>query len=1059
MNSFRYTAVLIVVLLSCLGTPHLLKAQGVTTSAMSGLVKSDNGEVLPSATVLVVYEPTGAKYGATTRTNGQYNISNMRVGGPYSITVSFVGYKSQQIQNIFLSLGQEFRQDFSMVAEAIKGEEVLVTADANEIISSDREGAATNVSPQMVQDLPTLKRSVRDLTRIDPRSDGNYSFGGKNWLYNNISLDGSYFNNPYGLDDPAPGGQANAEPFSYDAVEQVQISIAPFDVREGGFTGAGINTVTKSGTNKIIGSVYSYLRNENMLGNNVTGNKVVANPELSYNQSGFSISGPIIQNEIFFFLNAEVDRREDPGSNFVANRGSTGFGISRVQASTMDSIRTRLKTVYGYDTGPYENYTFNTQSEKLLLKLDWLLNDDHKVMFRYNRLDARRDLGPHPFVLSANGTGRGPNESSLPFRNSGYRINNKLNSYALEVNSRFGGFSNRFFASYNRFRDSRDPFSTPFPTLEIVKDGITYTTIGHEPFSVHNILDQDVLQFTNNLSYYLDNHVITVGATYEKFSFYNSFNIFKYGFDIFGPMTTDQFFRITNPMDTLFRNFNAEVANALKVPWKGENTDVGQFAIYAQDEYLMSSQFNVTFGIRVDFPIYLTKPVANPFSTGLNLLDENGNKEVIDQSKFPDATPMFSPRIGFNWDVDGQKATQLRGGTGIFTGRVPFVWIGNVVSNPGANPNLPAHLRSYDLNAMASDFKWPQVWTTNIAIDKKLPSEIIGTVEFLYSKDINAVYVRNADLVKPVRYLPDGRPYYGGAGANELNADFGSGVYTIDNTSDGYNYSLTGQLRKMFENGLYTSVSYSYLEAKSNMKSTEIASVLWQGNPVQGNPNKPELSYSEFGIRNRIAGLVSYKYDWTENNATTFGVFFEVAEGNRFTGAGGNRYSFTYAGDVNGDGQAGNDLIYIPRNQSDIKFDPAGGSSASQWAALNAFIEQDDYLKNHRGQIAERFGAINPWYQNIDLKIMHEVGIMTGEQRHAFQISLDILNLTNLFNSNWGVRQVASAAATSPLQFTSFDINGVPQFIFNNSLKSTYVDDLGLASRWQMQLGVRYIFN
>ncbi len=1068
---FRFALKTILVFCFLILNSVLILAQGVTTSSMTGIVKSDKGEVLPGANVVVVFEPTGAKYGANSRSNGQYNISNMRIGGPFTIKVSFVGFKTQQKQNVYLNLGQEFRQDFVLIEEAISGAEVLVTADGNDIINSNREGATTNVNPQMVQDLPTLKRSVRDLTRLDPRSDGNYSFGGKNWLYNNISLDGSYFNNPYGLDDPSPGGQANAEPFSYDAVDQVQISIAPFDVREGGFTGAGINTVTKSGTNEVKGSIYSYLRNESLLGNNVRGQKVVADPSLSYNQSGISVSGPIIPNELFFFLNAEIDRREDPGSNFVANRGKDGFGISRVRASALDSIRNRLKNVYGYETGPYENYTHETQSEKLLLKLDWLINDDHKVMFRYNRLDARRDLGPHPFVLSPNNTGRGPNENTLPFRNSGYKINNKLNSYALEVNSRFDNISNRFFASYNRFRDSRDPFSAPFPTIQIAEgvDGITYTTAGHEPFSINNILDQDVVQITNNLSYYLDDHVFTVGVNYESFSFYNSFNIFRHGlfFLPYGwfPGTAtfsslQQFFDATHPDSVNKAKFNSFIGTG---PFKGENTDVGQFSLYAQDEYLVSSDFNLTYGIRVDFPIYFTKLVANPFSTDTlkNLLDENGNPEKLDQSKFPDSGPLFSPRIGFNWDVTGEKETQLRGGTGIFTGRVPFVWLGNVVSNPGQNPNLPAHLRSFDLNAADPNFKWPQVWTTNIAIDKKLLYDIFGTLEVLYGKDLNAVYIRNADLKKPTRYLPDGRPYYKDStgGTNELNPDGGAGVYTIDNTSEGYNYSITAQLRKAFENGLFTSVSYTYLEAKSNMKSTEIASVLWQGNPVQGNPNKPELSYSEFGVRNRISGVASYGYDWTENNKTTFGMFFEIAEGNRFTGAGGNRYSYTYAGDLNGDGYS-NDLIYIPKNQSEINFDPSGGTAAAQWAALNAFIEQDDYLKANRGKIAERFGALNPWFSNIDLKILHELSFMVGAQKHAFQISADILNFGNLINSDWGVRKVASSSATSPLQFTNaFTSSGAPIFKFNSALKSTFVDDLGLSSRWQMQIGVRYLFN
>jgi hypothetical protein len=401
------------------------------------------------------------------------------------------------------------------------------------------------------------------------------------------------------------------------------------------------------------------------------------------------------------------------------------------------------------------------------------------------------------------------------------------------------------------------------------------------------------------------------------------------------------------------------------------------------------------------------------------------------------------------------------------------VWIGNVVSNPGVNPNLAPNLQSFDLNAAVSNFKWPQVWTTNVAIDQKLPHDVFGTLEVLYGKDINAVYVRNADLVKPLRLLPDGRPYYGGnapfgsglVNPNELNSMYpgeGRGVYTIDNTSEGYNYSITAQLRKAFENGLYTSVSYTYLEAKSNMKSTEIASVLWQGNPVKGNPNKPELSYSEFGIRNRITGLVSYKYAWSENSNTSIAGFFEIAEGNRFAGQGGNRYSFTYSGDVNGDGQGGNDLIYIPRNKDDIIFEQYGNVTVQeQKDKFEKFIEQDDYLKSHRGQIAERFGAINPWYSNIDVKILHEMSFIVGTQKHTFQLSGDILNFANLLSSSWGVRSVASAAATSPLEFKNkFDVaTGMPVFNFKGTATKTYVDDFGLSSRWQIQIGLKYLFN
>ena len=1064
----------------------IIFAQGVTTASLNGLVQDIDGNPLPGANVIALHVPSGTNYGASTRDNGLFNLPNLRVGGPYTVTVSYIGYNPQKEENIYLNLGQNFRMEITMESEAVTVGEVVVTAEQDAVLNSNRTGAATNIELDEIQDLPSIKRSIRDLIRLDPRSDGNYSFGGKNWLFNNISLDGSYFNNPFGLDDPAPGGQTNSEPVPYDAVDQVQVSIAPFDIRQGGFTGAGINTVTKSGTNQIRGSLYSFYRNQSFVGNKVSGNDVIANPDLSFYQSGFSVSGPIIQNKMFIFINGEIERREDPGTNFTANKGgSVVFGESRVSADVMDRIRTRMIQVYGYDPGPYNNFIHNTSNEKILIKVDYNINESNNLSIRYNRLDARRDLPPHPFVLSDGG--RGPNENSLPFKNSGYEINNRLNSFALELNSRGGSFANRFFASYNRFRDYRNPFSRPYPTIQIDVNGINYTTLGHEPFSIHNILDQDVWQVTDNFSYYLGNHVITVGSTFEYFSFFNSFNLFRYGLFMvpyqFGGTTfagtadmsgLDEFFAHTDPLDPdNFIDFNSFVGSG---PYKGENIEVGQLSVYAQDEFIVSPVFNLTYGLRVDMPMYFTTPVDNPFSRGLTLLDENDNPEKVDQSKLPGVEPLFSPRVGFNWDVTGDRSTQVRGGTGIFTGRLPFVWIGNVISNPGNNPNLYPNVTkeiktkddailqtSFDLNGMVPDFKWPQVWNTDLAVDHMLPWNLLGTIEFIYGKDINSIYVRNADLVKPVRTLYDGRPYFGGTGSNELNPDGGAGVYVIDNSSEGYNYSLTVQLRKRFEFDLYASLAYTFLEAKNLMKSTEIASVLWQENPTQGDPNKPVLGYSEFGNRHRITSGATYTHEWSKNFATHVGMFIEVAEGNRFAGAGGNRYSYIYADDVNGDGY-NNDLIYIPKSQSDSRLIPyIDGSNntvsvGEQWAALNSFIEQDDYLSQHRGEIAERFGAVNPWFFNLDLRLLQDFAFFSGNVRHTFQLSVDILNLPNLLNSDWGVRKVATSSATIPLELAGFDANGQPTFNYKSNQKQTFVDDPGIYSRWQIQVGLKYFF-
>jgi hypothetical protein len=1081
MSIGRRIALPLSCILSLAMCPGWLYAQGVTTGTVAGIATDDQGIPIGTATIVAIHVPSGTQYRAVSRASGAYTLPNVRVGGPYRVTATSIGFEPGTRDNVFVSLGETQRVDFRLGRVATQLGAVQVRAVGDEV----RTGAATFVDPQQVVALPSIKRSTRDLTRLDPRSDGNFAFAGRNWLFNSISLDGSYYSNSFGLDDPAPGGQTNAEPVPFDAVEQVQVSVAPFDVRQGGFTGASINTVTKSGTNEFRASAYTFFRNDAMIGNTVSGSKVVANPSLSYNQSGVSVSGPIRRDKLFYYVNAEIERTEDPGTNFIASQGgASGFGISRVDAAQMDAIRARLAT-YGYETGPYQGYINETNNDKLLAKLDWNVRPGNTATFRYNYLDASRDLPPHPFVLSFANTGRGPNASSLPFRNSGYQINNELHSFAGELNSRTNRLANRFFLSYNRFRDFRKPFSADFPTIEIGEAGVTYTTAGHEPFSIHNILDQDVFQVTNNVSFFRGSHTYTVGANFERFSFFNSFNIFRHGV-FFLPASIpigstfsslSEFLTMTDPADPNRKDLNAMIGSG---PFKGELIDVGQFSLYLQDEMFATPRLTLQYGARVDFPTYFTDPVDNDFSRTRNAADENGQPETVDQSKLPGATPMFSPRVGFNWDVRGDRSLLVRGGSGVFTGRVPFVWIGNVISNPGANTSLWSPFntgvpqiatrkesilqQSFDLNAMDPDFKWPQTWATNVALENDLPFfNLRGTLEVLYSKDLNAVFMRNADLVAPARTLPDGRPYYGGFGANERNADGGAGIYVIDNTDEGHSFNLTAQLRRHFGERGSAGLGYSYTNAQNNLKSTEIASVLWQNQPVQGNPNKPELSYSEFGQRNRVVGDATYIKSWSEKYRTTFGAFLEIAEGNRFSGAGGNRYSFIYSGDVNGDGTGGNDLIYIPRTQSEIIFLPrtVGTTTitpAEQWTQFDAFIRQDKYLSTHRGEIAERFGLLNPWYTNLDVRVLQDIGFATTGKSHTIQVSLDVLNLPNLVNSSWGVRKIANPSATSPLTLVDFDGTGAPRFNFTGPTE-TFIDDPDLLSRWRAQLGVKYFFN
>jgi hypothetical protein len=1059
-----------------------LLAQGVTTAGIEGVVTSEAMQPLVGTTITAIHEPSGTQYSTTSRSGGVFTIGGMRVGGPYSVSVRMIGFREETQQEIYLNLGQDSRLDFALEETAIELEGLTVEATQDLVLNADRTGAATFVPQVLVETLPSVSRSTRDLIRTDPRNDGNYSFGGKNWLYNNITLDGSYFNNSFGLDDPAPGGQARTEPVPYDAVEQVVVSVAPFDVRQGGFTGANINTVTKSGTNEFKGSAYTFFRNENLVGNKIRGEKLIANPDLSFNQYGFSLGGPLIPDKLFFFINGEISRRDNPGSNFVprTSSGPPATGESRPEQSRLEEISQRMQAEYQYETGPYSGFVHGQDSDKLIAKVDWNLGSNNNFTFRYNRLKGFLEQPPHPFVLAF--TARGPNESSLPSQNSGYKITNELNSYAFEWNSRGARWANRLFASYNRFRDYRDAFSEAFPTIDIVEDGVQYTSIGHEPFSIENNLDTDAWQFTNDFTYFTGRHSLTFGANFELFGFFNSFNFARHG--LFGFLevgnvaflSVDDFLAATHPDSADQRDFRGMIGTG---EFKGEVFDLGQLGVYVQDEFAVNPRFSLTAGLRVDFPMYFTDPVDNPFSRSLTAINgTTGETVVVDQSELAGTTPLWSPRVGFNWDATGTRSTQIRGGTGIFTGRLPFVWVGNNYSNPSFNPNIyhPATnptvepvvtsgprpgsggenftlQQSFDgLSLMDPDFKWPQVWTTDIAIDQRLPGGVLGTLEFIYGKDINALFVQNMDLPAQSGTLADGRPTYGGQRNNGPDPFSTTNIYVLENTDEGWNVNLTAQLRKVWESGLGLTLSYAYLDARNTFKSTEIASVLWSGNPTQGNPNQPALAHSEFGQRHRIVLGGTYTVRWSRALRTKFGLFFDAAEGNSFRGAGGNRYSFLYAGDVNGDG-ANNDLIFIPRDESDIRL-----ADPSQWAALNSFIEQDKYLSQNRGKIAERFGLINPWYQTLDLRILQDIILPAGGRENVIQLSVDFLNFTNLLNSSWGVRKVASALAQTPLTHTGAFEDGYPVVSFSG-VQETFVDDPSEFSRWTIQVGLRYLLD
>ncbi len=1162
-------------------------AQGTTTAALNGLVTDAAGQPIPGATVVATHTPTNSIYAMPTNDQGRYNFQNMRVGGPYTVRFTAVGSADQAKTDIFLALGQNLRLDAKMTEQTTELGTAVVEGRRDAVINSDRTGAATQVSREQIERLPTLNRSFDDFTRLTPQANGQ-SFGGRNGGYNNFTIDGAIFNNSFGLSSTV-GGQANAQPISLDAVDQIQVAIAPYDVRQGSFTGAGINAVTRSGSNKFSGSVYGFYRDQSFVGKNV-GDVELAYPKFDLKNYGFRVGGPIIKDKLFFFLNAEQERRNDPPTgNFRALRPglTAGADVSSASAGQLDELQSFLQTRYGYNAGAYEGYQLKQNSDKATAKLDWNITDQHRLSVKYNYLKSYRDVSPSN--SGALGNGRSQSNTGLPFESAYYRINNNLNSVIAELNSTFGTkSSNNLTVGYTGFRDFRESSGGIFPLVDIgngtsSSSSPTLTSFGYEAFSANNILNTDVFQVGDNYTLFLGKHVVTLGTYNEFYKFKNGFAPNFYGNYQFN--SPDAFYasagyvRDANgalvaapagtaaPAAALYRlQFSALPDGSFPFA----KITAQQFGLFAQDEFTVRPNLKVTLGLRADVPNIPTEIDRNEVAAGLTFRD--GYKIETDQ--FQSTSLLFSPRIGFNWDVLDNQRYQVRGGTGVFTGRVPFVWISNQASNNGIqfgslsnsttafNPNVSANIpqnrtanTAYNLAVTDKDFKFPQVWRTNLATDVQLPGGIIATLEGIYTKDLNAVYHQNVNLPnaittargadnRPIYYFTDAtgnirNPRNGTAAVrdaagtittayspgvvlnNRINGpivdQFGNELVNLDpatnlasgaqrntaarpnitdaivmrNTNKGYSYSATAQLRRSFANGLYLDASYTYTDARSVNDGGSIAQSIWRDRAVSGDPNENVTSYSNFLQKHRVIASGSYRREYLKHAATTVSVFYVGAAA--VDGFGSSRFSYVYQGDMNGDGAGGNnDLIYIPRNRGEIELqnitfrDNLNNvvgvySSDDQWRDLNAYIQQDDYLNGRRGKVAERNGASRPWQHRIDFRLLQDVFTNLGqENRNTLQFSLDLFNVGNLLNKDWGVIQTANR--NNLLSFQSYNTDGKPVFTFpylvnpvvsrattttpgqittpGQTLSKTFRDDVGgIASRWQMQLGLRYIFN
>lgn len=1072
--------------------PCFLLSQGITSGEIRGRVTNEKKQVLENATILAVHLPSGTKYGTTTRADGRYSLTGLRIGGPYKVIVSYLGFSPGKVENITVLLGSAEKIDFELKESGIETGQVVITGENAPGINPKRTGPAATIDINVIQTLPTISRTITDFIRLTPELKNNCFMGQDNKL-NNLTVDGAYFNNSYGIAG-MPGERTGVAPISLDALEQIQVNGAPFDVRQGNFVGAGINMVTKSGSNEFKSAIYYETRNESMVGTEAA-NSTFNPGTFKFNLIGANASGPIIKDKLFFFASVESEKNTRPGTTFLANNGTqpAGGNITRVLKNDLNGLSSFLKKNFGYETGAFEGYDFNIPALRFSLKLDYNIEEKNRISICYNHLNSKSDLMISNSTSLGFGNRRG-SIYSLNFQNSNYSLLENIRSLIVEWNSVLSNnVSNNMVAGYSYHDESRENPGKLFPFVDILKDGSTYTSFGTEPFSPFNGLTYSIIQFQNNLSWFLQSHTLLFGICLERFQsedyffpgaqsvyVYNSLNDFY----------TDANDYLANPNRTKspvnLKRFQYRYSNIPGQIRPQQFLKVTYGGLYAQDEWNAKENLNLTFGIRVDVPFFDNTGYKNKEVEELSFKDDKGKTVKYSTDKLPNANPLFSFRLGFNWDPFNNKNIQLRGGSGIFTGQPPFILISNQVGNNGMltgfesidgtaqsplfnrpfNPNIetykPANVngepaQKYELALTDPDFKFPQVWRTNLAYDQKLPFGLLSTVEFLYNKDINGIHYINANLSSPDSYFtgPDNRPRW--TSGNKIYSKIDNAV-VLKNQNEGYSWSISASIEKAFQDGFFAKMGYAYGQSKNTVDATTTASVTWMYNVQSGDPNNPGVSYSMYNPDHRFFTALSYRFEYLDFGATTLSMFWETSTI--------GRSSYVYTGDFNGDGVYNNDLIYVPRDKSEMNFKEytSGGvtfSADAQKEAWDKYIEQDEYLKLRRGEYAERNGVILPLLTRVDLSISQEFYTNIFGKGNNFTLRLDIINFTNLLKKDWGVSQTLNT--TQPLIAQTPDSQGKPVYtlraINNKLIDQSFTNTCTINDVYKIQFAVKWMIN
>ncbi len=1049
--------------------PAIVSSQGVTTASLNGIVATEAGDRLTGANVVAVHEPSGTIFGAATRNDGRFNIPGMRVGGPYTVTVDYIGYTSQSQEDVFLSLGADLRLNFTLAEEAVELAGIMIVAERDAILSASNMGTVYNIPIAYTERLPSITRSISDFTRLAPQvntTGAGTSIAGKNNHQNNLQVDGAVLRDAFGLNsDGSPTGSVNSQPISLDAIQEFQVQIAPYDVRSGSFAGGLINAITRSGTNQFRGSAYYFGQNES----NVGDFEGVPIGEFNEFQGGVRFSGPLVQDKVFFFVSGEVRRRDFPDTGGLIGAGQANeFPITVAQ---MNQIVDVANTVYDYDPGGFSPFTNETNDNKIFARLDINLSPRHRLTVRHNFVDADFD----------DGIDRDADDYTL--ESNQFKRDNQVNSTVVQLNSTFGSnMANEFRLGYTTVGDTRTPLFAPAPefqiNLEDAGSDIGEIRFGVERFSQKNALDQNTFEFTNNLLYYTGDHTLTVGTHNEFISFDNLFiqdayGAYEFDVDINDLAAGTDPFSLNEPTRFLLSQSQVAGVDEPRAKW-----DYLQLGFYVQDEWKPSPKLNLTYGLRADIPIISDGPLENP------LFETTFGRSTTD---VPSGNILWQPRVGYNYDLSEDRTTQIRGGFGMFAGLPPAVWLSNAFSNTGVDfarvdisgddiigiqasadpnnqPDVLGDVPTADIAITDKDFKNPQVLRTNLALDRQLLAGLVGTVEFMYSKNINEVRFINLNIGDPndpgapLGETPDGRPDYQGS---EVSSDFNT-VILLDNVSSGSQLFLTAKIQKQMGRGflpnLGGNLAYTYGlsdDVNSGTSSRSISN--WQFQ-VTSDPNGAKSATSLWETRHRIVGDLSYGFNYGPGLGTTVALFYQ--------GRSGEPFSYTYDNNVNGDGSFGdNDLVFVPENQSDISGEDFADQAAfdAEWAKIETFINSSDALKASRGKIFERNSARAPWNHRLDLRIAQKIPSLRGQN---FELTLDVQNLLNLLNEDWGHVQFVRFGADNFLDFRGYDDQDKPKVTLdprdsNDDGKITEEDSYSFsttASRWQMQIGIRYSF-